>query len=83
MLESLVLIQHGNNQMKIDVSVLADESGEAGDILFEKLEERNFSVNDLMNYLQGTILLDLLQLIKQDLGKLFKIVCELNFRKRD
>lgn len=69
--------------MKIDVSVLAGESDDAGEKLLKKLEKRNFSVNDLMNCLQGTKLLDLLQLIKQDLGKLFKIVCELNFRKRD
>ena len=69
--------------MKIDVSVLAGESDDAGENLLKKLEKRNFSVNDLMNCLQGTKLLDLLQLIKQDLGKLFKIVCELNFRKRD
>ena len=68
--------------MKIDVSVLAGESHDAGEKLLKKLEKRNFSVNDLMNCLQGTKLLDLLQLIKQDLGKLFKIVCELNFRKR-
>lgn len=67
--------------MKIDVSVLAGESDDAGENLLKKLEKRNFSVNDLMNCLQGTKLLDLLQLIKQDLGKLFKIVCELNFRK--
>lgn len=58
--------------MKIDVSVLADESDDPGEKLLEKLEERNFSVNDLMTYLQGSILLDLLQLIKQDLGKLFR-----------
>ena len=69
--------------MKIDVCVLAGESDDAGEKLLKKLEKRNFSVNDLMNCLQGTKLLDLLQLIKQDLGKLFKIVCELNFRKRD
>ena len=69
--------------MKIDVSVLAGESDDAGEKLLKKLEKRNFSVNDLMNCLQGRKLLDLLQLIKQDLGKLFKIVCELNFRKRD